>query len=80
MEQTEMEQISFRALVSWHKEDLLEIMNGASALTVLNGNKRKRLKEYGILVRSRHSEKVRLTPEAIAVMEDQDSLLTETQE
>ncbi len=76
MEQSEIDQRNFCALVNWHKEELLEIMNGSSAYEVFNSNKRKKLKDYGVLCRSRMSEKVRPTPEAIAVLEDQGVIPT----
>lgn len=80
MEQAEIDQRNFQALVEWHREDLLEIMNGSSAYKVFNADKRKKLKEYGVLYRPRISEKVRPTPEAIAYLEGRSSLLKETSE
>ena len=77
--QQELDEMNFRNMVGFHKEDLVEIMNGAPTADIFTWHRQQRLKEDGILFRC-STGKISPTPEAIAELEAQSSNHKATQD
>ena len=74
----ELEEQSFRNMVEYHREDLLQLMNGARLRDIFTQNQSQRLKRHGILQRGLGKNHVLPSPNAIAILEEQSSSGTET--
>jgi len=52
MKENELERQSRENIVNFYRDELIQILNGASPMTVLSDNVRKRLLKYGVLVKT----------------------------
>ena len=68
MSPQELEELSFRNLVEWHRDDLITVMNGAPATTIFTEHKHIYLKKHGILQRVPHRRYTRPTPKAQKIL------------
>ena len=73
------EEMSFRNLVAWHRDDLVKIMNGALATKTFTENHHEYLVKYGVLHRDPTINRTLPTPEARSLLEDQPSLPSTTE-
>ena len=69
MNPKELEELSFRNMVEWHREDLLRVMNGENVTAVFTEHKHSYLKKYGILARVPHRRYSRPTAKALEVLD-----------
>ena len=68
MNPQELEELSFRNLVEWHRDDLVKVMNGSPATTIFTEDKHIYLKKHGILQRVPHRRYTRPTPKAQKIL------------
>ncbi len=65
----ELEEISFRNLVFFYKEQLTEIINGKLASNMLTEQCRSRLRKYEVIKRFQDGRRTMPTPRAIKILE-----------
>lgn len=63
------EELSFRNLVEWHREDLIKILNGTPVTEIFTEYHQSRLTKNGILHRVSNINRTLPTPEAIELLE-----------
>ncbi len=69
------EEMSFRNLVAWHRDDLVKILNGELATDTFTEQHHKYLVKHGVLRRDPTINRTLPTPEARALLEDQSPTL-----
>ncbi len=63
----ELEELSFRNMVEYHREDLMNLVNGASLRGIFTQNQSRQLKRHGILYRVPNEKHVKPTPKAMEI-------------
>ncbi len=77
MSDAELEQMNFRNLVEYHREDLQRIIEGEPASKVLSWSRHSNLNKYGVLARLGRGDDGRFsapTPRAIAILNGDDGI------
>ena len=64
----ELEEISFRNLVLWHRQDLIRIINGAFATNVFTDYSHRYLKKHGVLQLAPNTKYTKPTPRAMEIL------------
>ena len=68
MSPEELEELSFRNLVNWHKRDLIKIINGALATNVFTEHHHTYLKKHGVIKRVKNRKYTMPTPRARKIL------------
>ena len=71
MSPKELEELSFRNLVEWHRDDLTKVIGGTRATNLFTEHHSSYLIKYGVLRRGAKNKQTSLTPRAEAVLEVQ---------
>jgi len=66
-----LEEMSFRNLVAWHRDELIKIVNGAHASELFTKTHHSCLVRRGVLRRVPAMRRTLPTPEAMVLLEDQ---------
>ena len=64
----ELEEISFRNLVLWHREDLIRILDGAFVTNIFTDYSHRYLKKHGVLHLVPHTKYTKPTPRALEIL------------
>ena len=64
----ELEELSFRNLVEYHREDLTKLMNGSPKTKVFTENRSRSLIKHGIITRGYNHKRAQPTPRAQEIL------------
>ncbi len=69
----ELEELSFRNLVEYNREELTKIMNGARASDIFTETHRRGLIKNGVIRQGSRFKRTVPTPRAVEILEGQES-------